>query len=396
MYYGRDYISYLDVAVHPEKYPNASKKPPYPARAEDVALIREYLDHEFGTQGLALGTLKTNANMLLEFSRETNGLPDITTKEIIATIARLRQKRGANTMIRLIATVKRFCLWMRSEKKNKRIDLAKIREIKPPASDTTRTAEKMLTADEITKIIEGAKSSRDRALLAMLYEGSARPIEICDAKWDEIKMDQYGASWNTSGKTGKPRYIRLIMAAPYLKAWRNDYPGEPSGSNYIFVSERKSRGKPYKFLTQSGLKVIVNRAVRESGLSKNVFPYLFRHSRITHNIADGIPDSIVKRQAWGHLKTNQLSTYAHLTDDDVDRVILSRAGIVTAPKEESGVRPLQCKFCGEINQRTARFCTECGRSLSEGAAATQDEILKSLQELAKRDPEKLVEALKKL
>jgi len=33
MYYGRDYISYLDAAVHSEKYPSLSKKPPDPARA---------------------------------------------------------------------------------------------------------------------------------------------------------------------------------------------------------------------------------------------------------------------------------------------------------------------------------------------------------------------------
>jgi len=57
-----------------------------------------------------------------------------------------------------------------------------------------------------------------------------------------------------------------------------------------------------------------------------------------------------------------LATYAHLSDADIDRVLLAKAGIKTPEKKvEVGVRPRQCPGCGKINTATDLYCSICGR-----------------------------------
>jgi len=40
--------------------------------------------------------------------------------------------------------------------------------------------------------------------------------EIGKMKWGDVNFDKNGVTVNVNFKTGKPRYIRLIMAVEYL------------------------------------------------------------------------------------------------------------------------------------------------------------------------------------
>jgi len=97
----------------------------------------------------------------------------------------------------------------------------------------------MISEEKIDLMIRSCKNSRDRALIAFMYEGALRPIEVREATWSQITFDQYGAIFNTTKKTGKPRYIRLIRYYGYLAAWKADYrPGTPEGNALVFVIGR--------------------------------------------------------------------------------------------------------------------------------------------------------------
>ena len=137
--------------------------------------------------------------------------------------------------------------------------MKKLNEIQPPKADkATKTASQMIPKDKIDQMIRSCKNSRDRALISFMYEGALRPIEVREATWDQIIFDQWGAVFNTSKKTGKPRYIRLVKYHPYLAAWRADYhPGIPEGKARVFVT---SSGK---ILSRQYFDNIIARARRE-------------------------------------------------------------------------------------------------------------------------------------
>jgi integrase/ribosomal protein L37E len=252
-----------------------------------------------------------------------------------------------------------------SEGINTRLDLKKISpNLKAPALDLDgRKPSMMLSGEEIKTLIETAHTSRDRAIIAMMYEGSLRPIEVISATWNDLNFDKFGAQFTTNKKTGKSRYIRLIMAAPYLLAWKNDHP-QPYPDMPIFVSLKSAR--IITPLTQSGLKTLIYALGREALPGKEIFPYLLRHSRITGLIADEVPESIVKMQGWGSVNSRMLGTYTHLSNIDMDRVLLSRAGITTEEiKKDESLKPPQCTHCGKVNLVTAKFCDECGTPLTD-------------------------------
>jgi len=76
------------------------------------------------------------------------------------------------------------------------------------------------------------------------------------------------------------------MCTQYLQNWRADYPGTPEGSARVFVN---SRGNPFIHATiAKRIECIVKRA----GITKHVTPHLFRHSRITPMINDGVQESV--------------------------------------------------------------------------------------------------------
>ncbi len=153
------------------------------------------------------------------------------------------------------------------------------------------------------------------------------------------------------------------MSAPYLLSWKNDHP-KPEPDLPIFISlKSNSRIQP---LTQSGLKTLIYGLGHQALPGKDIFPYLLRHSRITAMIADEIPESIVKTQGWGSVNSRMLGTYTHLSNADVDRVLLTRAGI-TSPetKKDDSLKPRQCSHCGKVHPPTRKFCDECGTPLTK-------------------------------
>lgn len=392
-YYGLDVQDYLKQAMHPK--PCLGRPAPDPILQKDADLILEYINDLILNRGIASSTAKTTATFIVMFVRACPDLSLLTTSKFKAHIVGARDKMKQNTRRRYIPLMKKFVKWLVEHGYNHDLDLIEIEQINAPTGYDLegRTAESMLTGEEVNAIIKAAKNSRDRAIIAMSYDAAARPIEIASATWNSIRLPSQGeshAAFNTSKKTGIARYIPLINAVPHLLAWKNDYPGDPTGNSLVFVT----LNPPYKPINQTLIRRVVHTCAKSANITKAITPYLFRHSRITHMIADEVPETIVKKIGWGSVRSNMLATYAHLSDGDVDRILLAKAGIKTPEKRaEVGVRPRQCAGCGKINASTDRYCSVCGKSLTKEAEATQGDLVQLLVNIAREDPQRLIHAL---
>lgn len=80
--------------------------------------------------------------------------------------------------------------------------------------------EDLLTHEEVKKMIETAEHPRDKAFIAVLYDGGFRIGEIASLRMKDVVADEYGAQVIVDGKTGMRR-VRLIASAPYLLEWLN-------------------------------------------------------------------------------------------------------------------------------------------------------------------------------
>ena len=337
---------------------------PDPVIAEDAAIIKKYLD-KCTEDGINASTARVTASYLCIFSRKSPKFTSWDTGKAVAVFKSVREGMKPNSARRAFTILKQFLKWMRKAKVNTKVDPERISEIKPPkANMITKKASDMLSGEEIKLLIDTAWTDRDKALVAMIYEGALRPIEAVNATWGDLNFDKYGAQFHTDAKTGIPRYIRLIMSAPYLLKWKNSFPVPIKSNTPIFCA----RDYIHSTLTVNGVRTVFRTILKKAGIQKDISVYYLRHSRITSMTADEIPDSVIKLQAWGSLSTNMLGTYAHLTNTNTDRILLTRAGVLTKEeterKNEDALKPRQCPHCGEINVPTATFCIQCGLGLT--------------------------------
>ena len=116
-------------------------------------------------------------------------------------------------------------------------------------------------------------------------------------------------------------------------------------------------------------------------------------------IADEIPESIVKTQGWGSVNSRMLGTYTHLSNADVDRVLLTRAGITTADtKKDESLKPRQCSHCGKVHTPTRKFCDECGTPLTKEAEKARDDLVPQIEaeDFTRDEIDKAISVLKAL
>lgn len=79
------------------------------------------------------------------------------------------------------------------------------------------------------------------------------------------------------GKIGVQRALRLLDSTPLLSAWLNTHPRKsdpeaPCSQVFSII---------IRFMTYAFLAKIVRHIAQLAGIRKRVYPYLFRHSRLT-------------------------------------------------------------------------------------------------------------------
>jgi site-specific recombinase XerD len=223
---------------------------------EDRDIILTYLDEKLVVSRITEVRSLKLATTLVGWKRNgliTKPYRELTYPDLLLSVRKLetapnRKNRpfSENTKHDYVVILKPFLHWLIENGFNTVLTSEQVRKIKnPKANRDTRHPSDILTPDEIVAMITGATNSRDRAILAMHYECGTRISEIARLKWMDIESDKYGAIvYITDNKTKKRRQGRITtnFAATYLNIWKNDYPGDPSGSNPVFVKLQRGDG----------------------------------------------------------------------------------------------------------------------------------------------------------
>ncbi|MFA5002410.1 MAG: site-specific integrase [Methanolinea sp.] len=364
----------------------------------DISLIKAFVAEMQASRNTSLKRAHKFTYTLVGWRRFIGPFDQNDMVALYAGIAALKSgtsKRGKpfmkNTITDHMIILKQFYLWL-IENGYSQIPEKKLRNLRPPNHETmTKVASDLLTPEEITAMVRACTRSCDRAVIMMLYEGGFRIGEIGMMRWGDLIFDKWGVVVNVNFKTNKPRYIRLVMAREYLASWKNDYPCHPMNPEMpVFITEH------YNALTHGSINLQLKRIARRAGIQKRITPHIFRHSRITHIIKDGVSESVIKLMMWGSLTTDMFQTYAHLTGKDIDSEILRTYGIneneTGEAFKERRLEPIQCVHCRHINAPMAGYCNLCGRSLTEEATESDDEIHESIL----RNPASLKRFVQKL
>jgi len=212
----------------------------------------------------------------------------------------------------------------------------------------------ILTEDEVKRMIDAANSLRDKAFIAVLYEGGFRIGEILPAKIKDVSFDEYGAKIVVSGKTG-PRIVRLITSVPLLSQWLDVHPKKDDLEAPIWISKVKKRIS-YK----ETIKHIKETAVK-AGIQKRIYPHMFRHSAATQAAQFLNEYEMRIRFGWSS-GSDTPSRYVHMKDIDNKIVSLYKGKEIEPPKP--ALLPIKCSKCGYENTPGMRYCGRCGSPLN--------------------------------
>ena len=227
-------------------------------------------------------------------------------------------------------------------------------------------ASDMLSEKDIYKMIKACRNWRDKFFIALLgLDGALRPIEALNIMWGDVKKDTYGhfIVVRTAKKSGdkETRNIRIINSAPYFEKWCNEYPTEKNDNSLLFINYANLR--PF---SKNNVNCIFRRLRTKLGFRK-CYPYLLRHSLITRMSKDPrISVPILKKFVGHSLRSNVISEYQHLGDEDIRDMQLEINGLtVSEKKAEERKSPITCPHCKKSNEFDSEFCGFCNFALSQ-------------------------------
>lgn len=347
-------------------------------------LILRFMNKLFA-EGLSKPRVVKYANHLKVVSEKMGkSFLEVTPDDIVTFLSELEQSDySIYTKRDYKAVLRRFFRFLGKEEL--------VKDVKTTVRESQRKLpEEILTKSEVRKMIEVADHPRDKAVIAVLYEGGLRIGELASVRMKNIEFDEYGAVIKVQGKTGERR-VRLVTSASLLAKWMEMHPGRENKEASLWVNlstNYKKEGVTYQGIAQN-----IKRIARKAGVKKRITPHLFRHSRATHLAGDLTEAEMDEYFGWVH-GSNMPATYVHLSGRDVDDKILEIHGLKPRGKEKQDeMRPIECPRCQYINAPVSRYCGRCGTVLDEKDRIKLEvkgvELMKHLPDLAAGNPQVL-------
>ena len=162
-----------------------------------------------------------------------------------------------------------------------------------------KLAERILSPDEVTRLIGGARNERDRCLLCLLYGCGLRVSEACQLTWNDLK----NGKMTVFGKGGK---TRVVVVPDWLWSMLMSL---PRVLDSVFVSRW---GKP---LERTMVHLIVKKAAISAGVNPKVSTHWLRHSHASHAIENGCNLRLLQ-QSLGHSQLETTERYVHVNPDE--------------------------------------------------------------------------------
>jgi len=162
----------------------------------------------------------------------------------------------------------------------------------PVGKDTLN--ERILSVDEVRRLIEAAGDGRDGLIVQLLYYCAPRVSELCSIEWKDISPRKEGGQVTIFGKGRK---TRTVLIPPHLFEKLIAFGGSaPVGKIFGIGADR--------------VRQIVAAIAVKAGLGKHVTPHFLRHCNATHSIENGC-DLVVVQNQLGHASLQTTTRYTH-------------------------------------------------------------------------------------
>jgi len=252
-------------------------------------VIQSYLTYLQAVKRYSDNTVEAYRNDLSRYENYCNNhgiAPDKAVPyEVQSFISDLSAEHMAGTSVnRHLSSLRGFYRWLLMFKKRKDNPCTNLRNIKTPVKlPSVLWEEEMASFAALPETAGILWPQRDKALIMVIYSAGLRISEVVSLLMKDISASLDEAK--ITGKGGKQRYVFFSdeaksAVAEYLplRAARLRMAGINSRKTALFISKK---GRP---ISIPGVRWIISRYARQSGLGKNIHPHSLRHSFATQLI----------------------------------------------------------------------------------------------------------------
>lgn len=239
--------------------------------------------------------------------------PSEITSEILQGFVVHLQERGyaSSTVARKLAAVKSLFHFLA---KSGEITSAPTANLATPRFK--KQSPKVLSHEQVERLLVAPgssntpKSSRDRALLELLYATGMRVTEVVSLQVSDVDLEAGRVSCHSQNKRDRvmpinsARALRIIR--DYISRVRPALVKQP-GHEALFLNHR---GQP---LTRQGLWLIIKSYADKAGVAGQVTPHTLRHSFAYHALSQG-EDIRRLQQLLGHANLSTTQVYTQLNE----------------------------------------------------------------------------------
>jgi len=275
-------------------------------------LISDYLAYLEIEKGLSKNTINAYRNDILDFFEFLNvqkSIEQIKRKDFSSFTKHLYKKDlNSSTIVRKIASIKGFFKFLCFKRNIQSNPAISINSPKVP-----KRLPKVLTINEIEKILKNDLNSLEYAIVELLYSSGVRVSELSELKYNNV--DIKNRLIKVFGKGSKERIIPINKKCSEIL------------KNYLKKREiisLKYNNPENFFLKDDGKKItrqFVYKIIKKQGevLNKQISPHTIRHSFATH-LLEGGADLRVVQELLGHSSIVTTQLYTHVSKKTLKEV----------------------------------------------------------------------------
>lgn len=309
--------------------------------------------------------------------RDNKTLETANGKDFARAAAAISQKVTQNSRQTIISQLKSIVKFIQKDRAIKDADLILV-DVK--AGSPSKQNKGVLTHEEMAAILNAPMSSKERAYLAMLYDGYHRPYEPYILKWRDLKINSSGTiEYKITFKTGIERTIvQKPDTTAILELWRRESGHTYKDDAYIFPD---NHGHQYTTLMQS-IRLMA-RLEKYTGLH-DLKPSSIRNTAITHDVMAGLPLTYICMRAWGEPYNDMINIYVKANSSQMQTDQHAKNGQPALKIHEKPVKVLRaCPSCGKQDVMQSAFCPFCGANMdgkTPGIVKEQADKIAAMQE----------------
>lgn len=180
-----------------------------------------------------------------------------------------------------------------------------------PRPNTVKPLPKVLSEEDVTKILNSVTNQKHRTILYVVYSSGLRVSEVVSLKISDIDSNRMTIFIKDS-KGNKDRYTILAQETlnelrRYFKLYRP--------KDWLFPGADES-----EHLSVRSVQNVFKKACAKAKINKDVGIHSLRHSFATHLLEYGTDIRYIQ-ELLGHSSTKTTQIYTHVTNKDLKKII---------------------------------------------------------------------------